>query len=159
MDAWKGLICQGNRSFERARFDDAIEQYQMALHEADRCIDSLARECAHECLESDGRGGCRYLDAVAALAAYVVTRLNLADLCIALDRTEEAAAHLRDMQARLDGIVDDGRQPWTLRAAALRNSRRAQDAVLSFVEEHGIAGAACAYERPITHLPPSAALH
>jgi hypothetical protein len=40
-----------------------------------------------------------------------------------------------------------------------RNSRRAQDAVLSFVEEHGLTGATCAYERPITHLPTSAALH
>jgi hypothetical protein len=159
MDAWKRLICRGNRSFERARYDDAVEQYRMALHEADRCIDCLARACAHESLEADGPVECRYLDAVAALAAYVVTRLNLADLCIALDCAEEAAAHLRDMQARLDGIVDDGRQPWTLRAAALRNSRRAQDAVLSFVERHGIAGAPCAYERPITHLPPSAALH
>lgn len=43
--------------------------------------------------------------------------------------------------------------------AALRNSRRAQDAVLSFVEEHGIAGSSCAFERSITHLPPSPAPH
>ena len=44
-------------------------------------------------------------------------------------------------------------------AAALRNRRRAQDAVLSFVAEHGIAGPSCAFERPITHLPPSPVLH
>ena len=69
------------------------------------------------------------------------------------------AVHLQAMQARLHAIIDDAGQPWTLRAAALRNSRRAQDTVLSFVAEHGIAGPSCAFERPITHLPPSPVLH
>lgn len=158
MDEWKKLICRGNRSFERGRLDEAAWQYLAALAEAERCIGRVAVECAAgEACEPTGQR--RYLDAVAAVAAYVVTRLNLVDLSLRLDRGEEAAEHLQVMQARLHAIIDDRRQPWTLRAAALRNSRRAQDAVLSFVEEHGIAGPSCACGRSITHLPPSAVLH
>ncbi len=158
MDAWKKLICRGNRSFERGQMNEAAGQYLAALQEADRCIGRVAIECAAaEGCQSSSQ--CRYLDAVAAVAAYVVSRLNLVDLCLRLDRGDEAAEHLQAMQARLHAIIDDSGQPWTLRAAALRNSRRAQDAVLSFVEEHGIAGPSCAFERSITHLPPSAVLH
>ena len=182
MDAWKKLICRGNRSFERGQLEDASWQYLAALQEADRSIIWVADECA--AAEGRQRNGwqsgmaaaagqaqagvgdasstgnsCHYQDAVAAVAAYVVTRRNLADLCLRLDRSDEAAEHLRSLQARLAAIIDDAGQPWTLRAAALRNSRRAQDAVLSFVEEHGIAGPSCAYERSITHLPPSPVLH
>jgi len=173
MHAWKKLICRGNRSFERGRLDDAADQYVAALCEADHCIGCLAKECveAERCARQNRRtgrdggaeaaGDGRYLDAVAAIAAYVVTRLNLADLCLRLDRSDEAAVHLQEMQARLEAIIDDAGQPWTLRSAALRNSRRAQDAVLSFVAEHGVgvAGPSCAFERPITHLPPSPVLH
>jgi hypothetical protein len=184
MDSWKKLICRGNRSFECGRLDEAARQYLAALQEADHCIGCVAQECAaaEACggidpgsrFETPASGSaatpdsqpgaaagshCRYLDAVAAVAAYVVTQLNLADLCLRLDRTDEATDHLQAMQARLRAIIDDTGQPWTLRAAALRNSRRAQDAVLSFVEEHGIAGPSCAFERSITHLPPSAVLH
>jgi hypothetical protein len=184
MDAWKKLICRGNRSFERGLMDEAARLYLDALQEADRCIGCVAVECAamEACQRQHRMDGFpaaaiagdtpadvgrdlqaasqrRYLDAVAAVASYVVTRLNLADLCLKVDRGEEAAEHLQAMQARLQAIIDDLGQPWTLRAAALRNTRRAQDAVLSFVAEHGIAGPSCAFERPITHLPPSPALH
>jgi hypothetical protein len=159
MDAWKKLICRGNRSFELGLLDEAGDNYCAALAEADHGIACLVHDCAGECSAEEAGGTCRYLDAVAAVAAYVVTRLNLADLCLRLDRSEEAAAHLREMQARLTAIIDDRRHPWILRAAALRNSRRAQDAVLSFVAKHGLTGASCALERPITHLPTSAALH
>ena len=155
MDSWKKLICKGNRSLEHGRLDDAAGDYFAALAEADRCLACQAQAC----VEAEASGGCAYLDAVAAVGAYVVTRLNLADLCLRLDRSEDAAEHLRAMQARLSHIIDDGNQPWTLRAAALRNSRRAQDAVLSFVEEHGMSAAACAIEQRITHLPPSSVLH
>ena len=131
MDSWKKLICKGNRSLERGRLDDAAGDYFAALAEADRCLACQARAC----VEAEGSGGCAYLDAVAAVGAYVVTRLNLADLCLRLDRREDAADHLRAMQARLSHIIDDGSQPWTLRAAALRNSRRGRGIAVPTVRQ------------------------
>jgi hypothetical protein len=149
MDQWKKLICRGNRCFELARLGEAGTIYEAALAEADLCIDSQAAEAS--C--------CRYLDAVAAVAAYVVTRHNLADLCLRLDRPEEAAAHLLAAHARIAGIIDDGSLPWSLRAAAIRNRNRAREALAEFADQHEIAGSTYAMERRITHMPPSPVLH
>lgn len=149
MDQWKKLICRGNRCFELGRFPEAADVYQAALGEAERCI------TCHACEP----GGCRYLDAVAAVAAYVVTQHNLADLCLRLDRAEDAATHLVAAHERVAGIIDDGSLPWILRAAAIRNRPTARDALVSFADEHGIPGATCALGRRITHMPSSPILH
>jgi tetratricopeptide (TPR) repeat protein len=153
MDEWKKLICRGNRDFEQGRLQAAGSSYQAALEEAERCL-------AQHAAEPGGAGrGCCYLDALAAVAAYVVTQHNLADLCVRLDRAEDAAAHLLAAHERLARIIDDASLPWSLRAAAVRNSTRARQAMLSFADEHAEAGLTCAIEQRITHMPSSPLLH
>jgi hypothetical protein len=83
VDEWKKLICRGNRSYENGRLEDARLLYRAALDQAER---SLA-------LCGDRGGLCTYADALAAVAAVVVTEHNLADLCLRCDQVEDAGAH------------------------------------------------------------------
>lgn len=163
MDAWKILICRGNRCFEQALLTEAAGCYQAALAEAQRCVSEHERsEDAAGADELAAGAGCRFHEALAAVAAYVVTRHNLADLSLRLDDPEEAAGHLLAAHERLTQIIEDPSLPWPLRCAAMRNSARTREAVLSFADQHGEAGATCAIERRITRITPmptSTALH
>jgi len=149
MDEWKKLICRGNRSYENGRLEDARLLYRAALDQAER---SLAR-CG------DRGGLCTYADALAAVAAVVVTEHNLADLCLRCDQVEDAGAHLLAAHERVTRIMDDRTLPWTLRAAAMRNCGQARLAMLSFASEHGGLHAPSPIDGRITHLPASPLLH
>jgi hypothetical protein len=148
MEEWKKLICRGNRSFEDGRLDDAQMIYQAALSEADQRLGRCAARC-----------DCDYLEALAAVAALVVTHHNLADLCVRADRIEDAAGHLVAVHDRLSHLIEDRHAPCALRAAAVRNSGRTRRAMLSFADEHDVPGPTCAIDRRITHMPANPVLH
>lgn len=149
MDEWKKLIRRGNRCFEHDRLEKAWAWYEAALQEADCCVADCAMQGSR----------CRYLDALAAIAALVVTQHNLADLCVRGDRMEDAAAHLRAAHAKLMHLIDDINIPWAVRAAALRNSSQTRLAMLSFADEHGTPDTTFSNEQRICHRPLNPVLH
>lgn len=82
MDDWKRLISRGNTSFERGELGLARALYQDALFIAERRLS-------------------HWPDADAAVAAFVVSHHNLADLYQRLDQLHEASDHLMAAHAGL----------------------------------------------------------
>lgn len=117
MDDWKRLISRGNRCFERGDMGSACAVYQDALFIAERRLVA-------------------WPDAEAAIAAFVVSHHNLADLYVRLDCLENAAEHLQAAHARLMGLLADEAAPAELRQAALRHSRHTRAERLAFDSQH-----------------------
>ncbi len=118
MQRWKRLILAGNRSFEMGRIDQARAAYAEALFEAER---QLADQT----------------DINDAIAAYVTTRHNLADLFDAIDEPERAMCHLRTAHGRLLRLIAeaDGRPRQLL--AALKHCHRTRAELLRYALSQG----------------------
>lgn len=118
MEHWKIIIEAGNRCFAEGDWVQARELYLQALAEAQV---SLGRWADHE----------------QAVAAFVVSHHNLADLHLALNQPESAAENLCSCHERLLSIHGHDAQPEALRQAALRHSQRTYLELLHFIAEHG----------------------
>lgn len=118
MEQWKRLIEAGNRYFAEGHWVEAREQYLQAL--------ALAQVLFE-----------RWRDADAAVAAFVVSQHNLADLQLAIGHPEGAAEHLCACHEHLLRCVAAQHLSPALRQAALNHSRRSYSGVLSFVAEQG----------------------
>ncbi|SHL13400.1 hypothetical protein [Phytopseudomonas punonensis] len=118
MEQWKRLIEAGNRYFADGCWVEAREQYLQAL--------ALAQVLFE-----------RWRDPDAAVAAFVVSQHNLADLQLMIGHPEGAAEHLCACHEHLLRCVAAPQLPPALRQAALNHSRRSYSGVLNFVAEHG----------------------
>ena len=118
MEQWKRLIETGNRYFAEGSWVEAREQYLQAL--------ALAQVLFE-----------RWRDADAAVAAFVVSQHNLADLQLTIGHPEGAAEHLCACHEHLLHCIASEQLSPALRQAALHHSRRSYSGVLNFVAEHG----------------------
>ena len=118
MEQWKRLIEAGNRYFAEGRWVEAREQYLQAL--------ALAQVLFE-----------RWRDADAAVAAFVVSQHNLADLQLTIGHPEGAAEHLCACHEYLLRCMAAEHLSPALRQAAMNHSRRTYAGVLNFVAEHG----------------------
>lgn len=118
MEQWKRLIEAGNRYFVEGRWVEAREQYLQAL--------ALAQVLFE-----------RWRDPDAAVAAFVVSQHNLADLQLAIGYPEGAAEHLCACHEHLLRCAVAQHLSPALRQATLNHSRRSYSGVLNFVAEHG----------------------
>lgn len=118
MELWKQTIEAGNRCFNAGLWIEAREHYLQAL--------ALAQVLFERCLDVD-----------AAVAAFVISQHNLADLHLMLGQPEEAADCLCACHERLLKSRTDGTLPQNLRAAALRHSSRTYSVLLHFIAEYG----------------------
>ncbi len=117
MEDWKRLISRGNRCFERGDLASACAVYQDALFIAERHLST-------------------WPDADSAIAAFVVSHHNLADLYVRLDCLEDAADHLQAAHARLMRMLADEASPPERRQAALRHSHHTRAERLAFTSTH-----------------------
>ncbi len=117
MEDWKRLISRGNRCFERGDMASACTVYQDALFIAEQRLPT-------------------WPDADAAIAAFVVSHHNLADLYVRLDCLEDAAYHLQAAHAHLMWVMSDEACSVELRQAALRQSHHTQAERLAFASTH-----------------------
>ncbi|MDG9923804.1 MULTISPECIES: tetratricopeptide repeat protein [unclassified Pseudomonas] len=118
MEHWKKTIEAGNRRFAEGDWVQARELYLQALAEAQVLFG-------------------RWADHDMAVAAFVISHHNLADLHLMLGHLEEAAenlcaSHERMLQTLADTALAEG-----LRAAAMHHSRRTYLELLQFIAEHG----------------------
>lgn len=118
MDDWKRLISRGNRCFERGDMANACAVYQDALFIAESRLAT-------------------WTDPNAAIAAFVVSHHNLADLYVRLDCLEHAADHIQAAHVRVMGLLSDDQATPDLRQAALRHSHHTQAERLAFATAHG----------------------
>lgn len=118
VDDWKRLICRGNRCFENGENASARTVYLEALDEAERRLATFP-------------------DADVAIAAFVVSHHNLADLYLRLDCVEDAFDHLMAAHARLVALLGDGLASPSLQEAALRHSERTRAELTRFTRLHG----------------------
>lgn len=118
MEQWKRLIAAGNRYFAEGRWVEAREQYLQAL--------ALAQVLFE-----------RWNDVDAAVAAFVVSQHNLADLQLTIGHPEGAAEHLCACHEHLLRSMAGAHLSPALRQAAMNHSRRTYAGVLNFVAEHG----------------------
>lgn len=118
MQRWKSLIVSGNRSLELGRVLQARAAYAEALFEAERLLNDRA-------------------DNPEAIAAYVTTRHNLADLFDSIDEPERALGHYEAAHSRMRRLVADaGARPGRL-LAALRHCRHSREAWRRYALLHG----------------------
>jgi len=118
LELWKQTIEAGNRCFNAGLWVEAREHYLQAL--------ALAQVLFE-----------RWQDVNAAVAAFVVSQHNLADLHLMLGQPEEAAECLCACHERLLKSRSDERLPRNLRAAALHHSSRTYSVLLHFIAEYG----------------------
>ncbi|WP_263142255.1 hypothetical protein [Pseudomonas sp. RIT-PI-AD] len=118
MEQWKRTIEAGNRCFKAGDWVEAREHYLQAL--------ALAQVLFQ-----------RWMDADAAVAAFVISHHNLADLHLMLGQPEETAENLCAGHERLLQAMADETLPQPLRDAALRHSRATYMELLHFISEHG----------------------
>lgn len=119
MQRWKRLILDGNRSFELGQLAHARSAYAEALFEAERLLSDWA----------DGND---------AMAAYVTTRLNLADLFDSIDEPERALCHLKTAHARLLRLVAQAADQPARLLSALRHCQRTRTEMLRYALVHGL---------------------
>lgn len=124
MEQWKRTIEQANRCFNRGDLVDARELYLQAL--------ALAQVLFE-----------RWLDVDEAVAAFVISHHNLADLHLALGQPEESAEYLCAVHEHLLRAIQDPRLIPPLRQAALRHSSKTYTELLGFISDYG--------EYPRTH--------
>ncbi|MGE8503657.1 MAG: hypothetical protein ACN6P1_15645 [Pseudomonas sp.] len=118
MEHWKTIIETGNRCFSQGDWVQARELYLQALAEAQVMFG-------------------RWSDHNMAVAAFVISHHNLADLHLTLGQPEEAAENLCASHERLLQTLADVQQPQALREVALHHSRRTYLELLQFISEHG----------------------
>lgn len=118
MEHWKTTIEAGNRCFASGDWVEARELYLQALAEAQLLF---------------GRWG----DHDMAVAAFVISHHNLADLHLTLGQFEAAAENLCTCHERLLRTLADSSLPEALRNAAMHHSRRTYLELLHFISEHG----------------------
>lgn len=118
MQHWKSIIEHANRCFNLGEWVEARELYLQAL--------ALAQVLFE-----------RWADPDEAVAAYVISHHNLADLHLSLGQPEESAEYLCAVHQRLLQAIQESRLPEALRQAALRHSNKTYAELLSFISEHG----------------------
>lgn len=118
MEHWKSIIEAGNRCFVEGDWVQARECYLQALAEAQLLLG-------------------RWSDHEQAVAAFVVSHHNLADLHLTLSQPESAAENLCSCHERLLSILANQAQPEALREVALRHSQRTYLELMHFIAEHG----------------------
>lgn len=118
MQRWKRLILAGNRAFELGRIDHARAAYAEALFEAERLL--VDRSEIND-----------------AIAAYVTTRHNLADLFDSIDEPERAMCHLRAAHARLLRLIAEADEHPRQLLAALRHCHRTRGELLRYALAQG----------------------
>lgn len=118
MEHWKLTIELANRYFSRGEYIDAREQYLQAL--------ALSRVLFE-----------RWHDADEAVAAYVISHHNLADVHLRLKQPEESAEYLCAIHEHLLQCLIDARLTPELRQACLRHSRHSYVEILHFIRAHG----------------------
>ena len=118
MEQWKRLIDTGNCFFNEGSWVEAREQYLQAL--------ALAQVLFE-----------RWRDADTAVAAYVVSQHNLADLNLKLGHPEDALGHLCSCHEFLLSSISNETLSPALREAALHHSSRTYSCLLRFTMEHG----------------------
>lgn len=118
MEDWKQLTRAGNRWYERGDFACARRAYLEALATAERWL--VCGEPADE-----------------AVAAFVISHQNLAEVYAGLDDCERAIDHLRAAHERLVHLLEDDDRP-ELQLAALRHCNRARLELMTFARNHGL---------------------
>lgn len=118
MEDWKQLTRAGNRSYERGDFACARRAYLEALATAERWL--VCGEPADE-----------------AVAAFVISHQNLAEVYAGLDDCERAIDHLRAAHERLVHLLEDDDRP-ELQLAALRHCNRARLELMTFARNDGL---------------------
>ena len=118
MEQWKRTILSGNSCFNRGDQIDARELYLQALALAQVLFD-------------------RWRVADEAVAAYVISHHNLADLHLSLGQPEESAEYLCTVHQRLLNVIQDPQMAPALRQAALRHSNKTYSELLGFVGQYG----------------------
>lgn len=118
MEHWKITIEAGNRCFAEGDWVQARELYLHALAEAQVLFG-------------------RWRDHDMAVAAFVISHHNLADLHLTLGQAEEAAENLCASHEKLLQTLANAQLPEALREAALHHSRRTYLELLQFIAEHG----------------------
>jgi hypothetical protein len=124
MEQWKRTILSGNSCFNRGDLIDARELYLQAL--------ALAQVLFE-----------RWRVADEAVAAFVISHHNLADLHLSLNQPEESAEYLCTVHHRLLQVMQDPQMTPALRQAALRHINKTYGELLGFVGQYG--------EYPRTH--------
>ena len=120
MSRWKGLIVEGNTAFDCNDFGTARDPYRRACALADTAfIDWVT-------IDSDN-----------ALAALVVSYLNLADTEARLCEIDAAACHLRQIHERLLTLFESVNTDAALRSVAFRHANETFRAITHFQVQHG----------------------
>lgn len=118
MEHWKRTIELANRYFSQGEYIDAREQYLQAL--------ALSRVLFE-----------RWHDTDEAVAAYVISHHNLADVHLRLKQPEESAEYLCAIHEHLLKCLIDPDLGPELRQACLRHSRHSYVELLQFIAIHG----------------------
>lgn len=118
MEHWKRIIELANGYFSRGEYIDAREHYLQAL--------ALSRVLFE-----------RWHDADEAVAAYVISHHNLADVHLRLKQPEESAEYLCAIHEHLLQCLVDPRMTEELRHACLRHSRHSYVELIQFTTAHG----------------------
>lgn len=118
MEHWKRTIELANQYFGRGEYIDAREHYLQAL-----ALSQVLFE--------------RWRDADEAVAAYVISHHNLADVHLRLKQPEESAEYLCAIHEQLLRCLVDPRLKPELRQACLRHSRHSYLELLHFTTAHG----------------------
>lgn len=118
MEHWKITIEAGNRCCAEGDWVQARELYLQALAEAQVLFG-------------------RWRDHDMAVAAFVISHHNLADLHLMLGQPEEAAENLCASHERLLQTLANSELPQALRDTAMHHSRRTYLELLQFIAEHG----------------------
>lgn len=118
MEHWKSTILKGNSCFNRGDLIDARELYLQALALAQVLLE-------------------RWNDPDEAMAAFVISHHNLADLHLSLHQPEESAEYLCAAHQRLLQVIQNPQLTPALRQAAFRHSHKTYSELLGFISEHG----------------------
>jgi hypothetical protein len=118
MEHWKRTILKGNSSFNAGDLIDARELYLQAL--------ALAQVLLERWSVPDE-----------AVAAFVISHHNLADLHLALKQPEESAEYLCAAHQSLLQVIQNAHLTPALRQAAFIHSHKTYAELLGFINEHG----------------------
>ncbi|WP_296262245.1 MULTISPECIES: hypothetical protein [unclassified Pseudomonas] len=118
MEHWKTTILEGNSCFNRGDLVDARKLYLQALALAQVLLE-------------------RWHDPDEAVAAFVISHHNLADLHLSLNQPQESAEYLCSAHQRLLQVIQSLRLTPALRQAAFRHSNKTYSELLGFISEHG----------------------
>lgn len=118
MEHWKKTILAGNSCFNRGELIDARELYLQALALAQVLLE-------------------RWQDPDEAVAAFVISHHNLADLHLSLHQPEESAEYLCSAHQKLLQVIQNVNLTPALRQSAFRHSNKTYSELLGFISEYG----------------------